>query len=107
MLGIERFGLLEVFPEIANRLLAFFVGRTDCEATLHLPHEPCGRCACTCADNEEIVGVEAKMLGLEMDFSDSSVSQDGRDASDKELGEPVRRDVLLEEHTLAAGGDRT
>jgi hypothetical protein len=58
-------------------------------------------------DNEEVVGIEAEMLGLEMDFGDASVSQDRRDAADEKLRQPVGRDVLLEEHTLAAGGDWT
>jgi len=44
---------------------------------------------------------------MEMDFGDASVGQDRRDASDEELGQPVRRDVLLEEYALAASGDRT
>jgi hypothetical protein len=42
-----------------------------------------------------------------MDFGDASVSQDRRDAADEKLRQPVGRDVLLEEHTLAAGGDWT
>lgn len=107
VLRIEWVSLLEVFPEIANCLPAFLVGGTDGEATLHLADKPCGRYACTLADNEEIVGVKAEMFGLEMDFGDASVSQDGWDASDEKLSQPVRRDVLLEEHTLAAGGYRT
>ena len=107
MLGIERIGLLEVFPEIANRLTAFLVGGTDSEATLYLPDEPCVRFACPRTDNEEVVGIEAEMLGLEMDFGDASVGQNRRDASDEELDQPVRRDMLLEEHSLATSGDRT
>jgi hypothetical protein len=33
------------------------------------------------ADDQEIVRVPAKMLGLQMDFRDSAVVQDRRDAS--------------------------
>ena len=105
VLRIERVGLFEVFPEIANRLLTLVVDSTDGEATLHLPDESCGRCARTRADNEEIVGVEAQMLGLKIDFGDNSVGQDGRDASDEELSQPVRCHVLFEEYTLVAGRD--
>ena len=73
VLGIERIGLLEILPEIADGLLAFVVGGTDGEAAFHLPHEPRIRRACARADNEEVVRVEAEMLGLEMDFGNSSI----------------------------------
>jgi len=59
------------------------------------------------ADDEEVVRVEAEMLGLEMDFGDAGIGQDRRDAADEELGQPVGGNVLLEKHALAAGGDRT
>ena len=47
------------------------------------------------------------MLGLEMDFGDAGIDQDRRNAADEKLRQPVGRDVLLEEHALAAGGNRT
>jgi hypothetical protein len=85
VLGIERVGLLEILPEVANGLLAFVVGGTDGEAALHLPDEPRSRRACARADDEDVVRIEAEMLGLEMDFGDAGISQDRRDAADEQL----------------------
>lgn len=85
MLGIEWVDLLEILPEVPNSLLAFVVGGTDGEAAFHLPDEPRRRRACTRADNEEVVRIEAEMLGLEMDFSDAGIGQDRRDAADEQL----------------------
>jgi hypothetical protein len=42
-----------------------------------------------------------------MDFGDASIGQDRRDAANEKLRQPVRCDVLLEEHALAASGYRT
>ena len=107
MLGIERIALLEILPEIADGLLAFVVSGTDGEAAFRLPYEPRIRRPCARADDEEVVRVEAEMLGLEMDFGDAGIGQDRRNAADEELSQPVGRNMLLEEHALAAGGDRT
>jgi hypothetical protein len=85
VLGIERVGLLEILPEIANGLLAFVVGSTDGEAALHLPDEARSRRACARADDEDVVRIEAEMLGLEMDFGNAGICQDRRDATDEQL----------------------
>jgi len=85
VLGIERVGLLEIPPEVANGLLAFVVVGTDGEAAFHLPDEPRSRPACARADDENVVRIEAEMFGLEMDFGDAGIGQDRRDAADEQL----------------------
>ena len=84
VLGVERIGVLEVLPEIADGLLAFVVFSTDGETAFHLPYEP--RICRANADYEEVVRVEAEMLGLEMDFGDAGICQYRRYAADEELG---------------------
>ena len=69
---------LEILPEIAHGLHAFFVRCAEGEAPLHLAHEPRIRRTCARGDNEEVVRVEAEMLGLEMDFGDAGIGQDWR-----------------------------
>jgi len=85
VLGIERVGLLEILPEVANGLLAFVVGGTDGETAFHLPDEPRSRRGCARADDEDVVRIEAEMLGLEMDFGDAGIGEDRRDAADEQL----------------------
>src|SRR5690606_6134577 len=85
LLGIEGVGLLEILPEVPNSLLAFLVGGTDGEAAFYLPDEPRSRRACARADDEEVIRIEAEMLGLEMDFDDTGIGQDRRDAADEQL----------------------
>ena len=58
-------------------------------------------------DDQEIVCLPAEMLGLQMDFHDSAVVQDRRDASHQELGEPIGSDVLLEERARSPSRGRT
>lgn len=107
MVGSERIGFLEILPEIADGLLAFVAGGTDGEAAFHLSYEPRIRRACARADDEEIVRVEAEMLGLEMDFGYAGIGQDRRDAADEKLRQPVRCDMLLEERALSTRGGGT
>ena len=83
MFTIERSGLLEILPEVVDGLLAFVVGSTDGEAAFHLPDEPRSRRACVRADDEDVVCIEAEMLGLEMNFGDAGIGQDRRNAADE------------------------
>ncbi len=75
MLGIERVGFLKSFQK--SPILLAFVSAALGEAALHLPDEVRSRRASARADDKEVVRIEAEMLGLEMDFGNTGIGQEG------------------------------
>src|SRR6266699_373052 len=102
----EAVAVLEILPEILDGLLALVVCCADREASLDLAGEFLGTCASAFADNQEVVGLPPKVLCLKADLRHHVVDQDWGNAAHEQLGEPVRRDVLLEEGTRSARGGR-
>lgn len=56
------------------------------------------------ANDQEVVCVPAEMFGLQVNFHDTAVAQDRRDAAHEQLSEPVYINVLLEEGAAPSGG---
>jgi len=59
------------------------------------------------ADDQEIIRMPAQMLGLEVDCHHRAVDQDRRYALNKQLTEPIRIDVLLEDRARSSSGGGT
>ncbi len=103
----ETVRLLKSFQKSWMACLQFVVCCADGEAALDLAGEFPGGCSGAFADNQKVVGLPAEVLCLEVNLRHDRVDQDRRNAAHEQLGQPVCRDVLLEERARSARGDRT
>src|SRR6266540_2257803 len=101
----EPVSCLEVTPEILDCLFAVIICCADGESALHLAGEFLRLSSEAFTDNQKVVGLPPEVLCLEVDLQHGGIDQDRRNAPHEQMGEPVRRDVLLEKCALPPRSD--
>jgi hypothetical protein len=103
---VEQTGVLEVFPEVADRLDAFRIRGTDSKRPLDLAEKPSLLTTSRLADQQKIVCIQAQVFGLEMNLCRCAIEEDGWYRSDQKQRQQVCVNVLFEDVPSAACGGR-
>jgi hypothetical protein len=84
-MNCEVVRLIEVFPEIENRLLALSVRGAYCECAFDLRRQLLCVTGAIDAGDQHVVCVPAKVFGLERNTFYNRVNKDRRNAADQQL----------------------